>query len=115
MMAQVVKFRPMSIILTGRTSDDRPSREAVLGVHPIERCRRIEVSVWPEPRQRAPPLGHPHVVAGNIPHRHGEVSCFRGETHQVRALTQRFFRASFLFDDGYAIQSNTECRNRRRP
>ena len=75
------------------------TRGAILGVHAIERRRKIEARVRLEAKQRAPPLGHPHVVAGNIPHPHGQVSGFRGETHQVRALTQRFFRASFLVDD----------------
>ena len=72
---------------------------AILGVHLIENCRKIEARVWLQAKQQAPPLGHPHIVAGNIPYPHGQVSCFRGETHQVRVRVQLFFRSSFLFDD----------------
>ena len=71
---------------------------AILGVHAIERCRKIEARGWREAKERSPPLGHPHNVAGNIPDPHGQISCFRGETHQVRVLTQGVLRASFLFD-----------------
>ena len=38
---------------------------AILGVHAIESCRKIEARVWLEAKQRRP-LGHPHIVAGNI-------------------------------------------------
>ena len=40
---------------------------------------------------------------------HGQVSRFRGETHQVRALTQRFFRAAFLFDDDREQHQRSGC------
>ena len=72
---------------------------AILGVHAIESGRKIEARVRLEAEQRSSPLGHPHIVAGHVPHPHRQVAGFRGETHQVRALTQRFLRASFLFDD----------------
>ena len=82
-----------------RPFDRAVTRGAILGVHAIESRPKIEARIWLEAKQRASLFGHPHIVAGNIPDPHRQVSCFRGETHQVRALAQRFFRASFLFDD----------------
>ena len=78
-------------------------------MHPVESVGEIEACRRLESEQRAPPLGHPHIAAGDIPHPHGQVACFRGETHQVRALTQRFFRASFLFDDDREQHQRSSC------